>query len=508
VADGPRILVVDDNEVNLDVLGRRLERKGCRITTALDGPAALELLELQPFDAVVLDLQMPGMSGLEVLAAIREKRSQLAMPVIMATAQTDPEMMVSALEAGANDYVTKPIDVDVLYARLRAQLRGSEVARREKASDTSPGAGAAAGPGGAQVGFVLAGKYRLDEVLGMGGFGSVYRARHLVLDSDVAVKVLHPHLARATGVVRRFAQEGVSACRVKHPNAVAVLDAGSDGEGLPFLVMELLSGPTLSEALEREGMLPLGRTVDIITPVCEVLEEAHRVGIVHRDVKPANIMLSQGLRGEVVKVLDFGISKFIDREKQLGLTGDGIAGTPLYMSPEALLGRPTEAPSDVFSVGVTLFVMLGGEPPYGPPAKSPFEQAIRQVNTSPTSLATLRPDLPREVVQIVMSTLARDPDHRPFLGELRDALALMSSMFTEPEWPPVRAVSSRARGLEQAATVHLHLGTLGDVSTETSATGRRLATDPDSGVAPGQSGERSSADGEPGEVDVSSNRGA
>ena len=168
MADGPRLLVVDDNEVNLDVLGRRLERKGCLVTTALDGPTALELLEQQPFDAVVLDLQMPGMSGLEVLEAIREKRSQLAMPVIMATAQTDPEMMVSALEAGANDYVTKPIDVDVLYARLRAQLRGSEVARRERASDTSPGAAPAAA-GVAQIGSVLAGKYRLEEGLGTGG---------------------------------------------------------------------------------------------------------------------------------------------------------------------------------------------------------------------------------------------------------------------------------------------------------------------------------------------------
>ncbi len=502
MADGPRLLVVDDNEVNLDVLGRRLERKGCLVTTALDGPTALELLEQQPFDAVVLDLQMPGMSGLEVLEAIREKRSQLAMPVIMATAQTDPEMMVSALEAGANDYVTKPIDVDVLYARLRAQLRGSEVARRERASDTSPGAAPAAA-GVAQIGSVLAGKYRLEEVLGTGGFGSVYRARHLVLDADVAVKVLHPHLARASGVVRRFAQEGVSACRVKHPNAVAVLDAGSDGEGIPFLVMELLTGPTLSDELERESLLTFGRTVDIITPVCEVLEEAHRVGIVHRDVKPANIMLSQGARGEVVKVLDFGISKFIDREKQLGLTGDGIAGTPLYMSPEALLGRPTEAPADVFSVGVTLFVMLGGEPPYGPPAKSPFEQAIRQVNTSPTSLAALRPDLPAEVVQVVMATLARDPDHRPFLDELRESLALMASMFSEPVWPPVRP--SRGHALAEVATVHLDLGTMDDLSTGAGAVDRRALTDAPSGVSPDQSGERSSPASD---VDLSSKRGA
>ncbi len=277
------------------------------------------------------------------------------------------------------------------------------------------------------------------------------------LDADVAVKVLHPHLANAPNVRKRFELEGVSAVRVKHPNAVTVLDAGTTETGLPFLVMELLAGHTLADEIERRSMLRLSRAVEILGPVCEVLEEAHRVGIIHRDVKPANIMLSDSGRGEVVKVLDFGISKFIDREKQLGLTGDGVAGTPLFMSPEALLGRESTASTDIFSVGVTLFVALAGIPPHGPPAKSPFEQAIRQVNHAPTPLASVRPDLPIEVTQIVMATLARDPQNRPSLAELRETLHRSAEGFAEPVWPPARTVSSAPPrpGFADEATVRV-----------------------------------------------------
>ncbi len=449
-----RLLIVDDSEANLELLSELLEDKGFEVTTAPDGRAALDTIDKTSFDAIVLDLQMPGMDGLDVLQALRQSHSQVALPVIMATALADSQTMVSALEAGANDYVTKPIEVDVLVARLRAQIRSAEVAR-EAATPVSTPPGSTTPAPAVNDGSVVANKYRLQGLLGSGGFGSVYRAQHLSLQTDVALKVLHPHLASAHNIRRRFEQEGISAVRVKHPNAVTVFDAGTTEEGLPFLVMEVLTGITLAEELERLGTLKLARVTEIIAPVCEVLEAAHRAGIIHRDVKPANIMLCEGVHGEVVKVLDFGIANYVEREKQLGLTGDGIAGTPLYMSPEALLGRPIGTASDVFSVGVTLFLMLAGVPPHGPPAKSPFEQAIRQVNNPPTPLADLRPDLPVEVTQIVMAALAQDPANRPSLADIRKTLTAATGSFVEPLWPPSsgpRRASTRPPSLAEQET--------------------------------------------------------
>ncbi len=426
------LLLVDDNEVNLDLLGRRLVRKGCTVVTATSGAEALRTLESERFDAVLLDLRMPGMTGLEVLQAIRRTQSQIELPVIMATAQTDPADMVATLEAGANDYVTKPIDVDVLYARVRAHVRARSVVPVEpvatRRSSTAPSL--SIGPG-----TTIDGRYRLEELLGTGGFGSVYRARHLKLDSDIAIKILHPHLVGAASIRKRFELEAISTCRVRHPHAVQVLDAGTSDGGLPYLAMELLTGPSLAEELGSVFRFSLRRSAEILLPIIDVLAEAHRVGIIHRDVKPANVILADSARGEVVKVLDFGIAMFLDRDKQVGLTGDGTVGTPLYMAPEALLGRPVTTASDVFSLGVTAYVMLAGDPPHGPPAENAFEQAIRQVHHRPVALGRHRPDLPTEIQQLIMATLASEPSHRPTLMELRETIERCAASFEEPEWP-------------------------------------------------------------------------
>lgn len=478
-----RVLIVDDNEVNLDVLKRRLERKGCEVVAVTSGPSALLAVGARPFDVVLLDLQMPDMSGLEVLERIRASFSQLTLPVIMATAQTDSDSMVSTLEAGANDYVTKPIDVEVLLARIRAQLRSTATAAHSVSVASSGGKAIVGAPAAIGVGVTLAKKYRLDALLGSGGFGAVYRARHLLLDHDVAVKVLHAHLASAPKVRRRFEQEGISSVLVRHPNAVLVMDADTSEEGVPFLVMELLAGATMADLLESEHRLRLRRVAEIIDPVCEVLEEAHRIGILHRDVKPANIMLAAGPRGELVKVVDFGIAKFIDRERHASLTGDGVAGTPLYMAPEALLARPIGPPSDVYSVGVTCYVALAGEPPHGPAAKSPFEQAIRQVQQPPRPLSELRADLPAEVCRLLMATLAHDPDHRPKLRELRDGLLDWGARFEEPVWPPAIARREPTKGgaLHDDPTVQLGTPTVPKLHAESGVSGKPDAAPEESG---------------------------
>jgi serine/threonine protein kinase len=422
-----RVLVVDDNEMNTDLLKRRLERRGFLVVTAHSGKEALRILDQQPIDMVLLDVMMPEMTGIEVLQAIRITRSPSVLPVIMATAKSDNVDIVEALDKGANDYVIKPIEIEVLLARMRVHLRHST---RPPSSSVPPRQ--------VGVGSVLDQKYRLSAILGQGGFGTVYRGLHLTLNKDVAVKVLHPDYLQSPDVVQRFRQEGVSACRVRHPNAVAVLDAGTTSSGVPYLVMELLEGISLADELTQKGALRLRRAVELIDPVCNALREAHSSGIIHRDIKPANILLSRGPLGEeVVKVLDFGIAKFIDSQPspQNSNTMNQAAGTPRYMAPERLLGEHSDAKADVYSVGVTLFEMLSGTLPFPRVEGNPLQQAVKQLHAVPTQLLTIRPDLPHDLVRTIMGALARDRNDRPDLDTFQKAIDDWAERWSEPVWP-------------------------------------------------------------------------
>lgn len=427
MSERQRILVVDDHEDNLDLLKRRLERRGYWVETASNGPDALERIAHEPFELVILDVMMPGMSGLEVLQAVRARRSSRELPVIMATAKSGSSDVIEALDKGANDYVVKPIDLDVLLARMRAHLRSASAPRSEPGLEI-------VGPGA-----TLDRKYQLETVLGAGGFGTVYRALHLSLKKPVAVKVLHTHLMGSQRALRSFAQEGVSACRVQHPNAIAILDAGTTGNGVPYLAMELLDGPTLQQVIEKEGALRLARAASIVGPLCAALEAAHREGIVHRDIKPANVVLSRGARGEeLVKVLDFGIAKLMSHEGSGPPTLDEIAGTPQYMAPERLLGQPCDWRADVYSVGVTAYVMLAASLPFTYRSDHVLAQALQQLGGVPRPLGEVRPDLPPDLASVVMSALHRDAGSRPRLDEIAAVVDHFAATWTEPDWPPPR----------------------------------------------------------------------
>jgi serine/threonine protein kinase len=470
-----RILVVDDNEMNTDLLKRRLEKRGFLVVTASSGKEALRILGQQHIDLVLLDVMMPEMNGVQVLEAIRANRSPTALPVIMATAKSDAVDIVEALDKGANDYVTKPIDLDVLLARMRVHLRDS--ARSTTRSSVPPGQIGA--------GVVIDQKYRLTAILGQGGFGTVYRALHVQLDKEVAVKVLHPDYLQSPEIVQRFKQEGVSACRVRHPNAVAVMDAGTTSSGVPYLVMELLEGTSLADELTEKGAMHLRRCVELIDPVCNALREAHSAGIVHRDIKPANIMLSRGPSGEeVVKVLDFGIAKLMESQTSSPNTANQAAGTPRYMAPERLLGEPSDAKADVYSVAVTVFEMLSGTLPFPKVEGNPLQQAVKQLQAVPTVLLTLRPDLPHDLVRVVMAALARDRKDRPDLDSLQATLDDWSTRWTEPAWP----VPALGQYLEQQTQMRAaETQVVGDSSTRVHDDTRAITgSDLQSGDRPSQ----------------------
>ena len=415
-AGTPTLLVVDDNAMNRDMLGRRLERKGYRVLTASDGASALDLIAAEPIDLVLLDVEMPGLSGLDVLREVRKTRTGLQLPILMATARTDSADVVRALEAGANDYVVKPLDFPVVLARVEAQLRlrpaSAPGAAASPAAETGPGA-------------LLAGKYRLGSLIGSGSFGSVYRARHVDLARDVAVKVLLTTAQTSPEALARFQREGIAACRVKHPNAVAVTDFGVTAAGAAFLVMELLEGQSLQDEMKRVGRFAAPRCAEILTPLCAALAEAHAAGIVHRDIKPANVFLQRTPQGETVKVLDFGIAKMADEDARAGnLTVEGgILGTPVYMAPERFRGEVIDGASDVYSVGVMLYQMLAGRLPFAAPDSDLMAIVMMHLHREPPPLAEADPETEPEIDRIVMSTLRKDPRQRPAIGSLAASFA-------------------------------------------------------------------------------------
>jgi serine/threonine protein kinase len=416
------LLVVDDSEDNLELLSIFLEDRGYAVMRATSGAEALSVIDQNVVDLVVLDVMMPGVSGFDVLREVRKTRSSGQLPVIVATGRTGPDDVVRALDLGANDHVAKPIDIEILHARIRAQLRDS--LRAEPRPSQPPDAAAP-----------LDGKYEMLDKLGTGGFGTVYRARHRALDTMVAIKVLHSHLLDSEAMRQRFAIEGISACRVRHPNAVAVLDAGTTEAGAPFLVMELLEGKSLQDELTQAGVLRVARTAEIMITVCEVLEAAHEAGVVHRDIKPANIMLVTGPRGEAVKVLDFGIAKLMNDVFEGAVTqGDQIVGTPHYMAPERLLTQTCDGRSDVYSVGATMYQMLTGRFAFGT-ANTPLAQAVRAL-LGANSLERARPDLPPSIVHLVMRCLSAEPALRPTLSEIASVLR-DAREYVEEVWPPV-----------------------------------------------------------------------
>ena len=420
------VLVVDDLPANLDLMARRLERSGFRVLTAADGPEALRVLAEQAVDLVLLDIMMPGMTGLDVLQRVRSTWSPTVLPVIMVTAKTDSADVIEALGLGANDYVTKPVDYPVALARIHAQLRTREAARAEAppVAEGEPRSAAQAGPGS-----VLGGRYRLASRIGGGSFGNVFRARHLELDREVAVKVLSTSAGTDPEALARFRREGVSACRVKHPHAVAVLDLGVTSAGVAYLVMELLEGRSLDVELEKQGRLSPRRCAEILAPVCRALTAAHAAGVVHRDIKPSNIFLHRPGKNEVPKILDFGIAK-IAGAAALGqnLTVDGsLLGTPAYMAPERFRRGAYGPKSDVYSVGTVLYEMLSGRLPFVPSSADPLVLVAMQLEDEPPPLRPLLPELSPALEALVRTALAKDPEARPttqLLGRRLEELAM------------------------------------------------------------------------------------
>ncbi|GIF11575.1 Stk1 family PASTA domain-containing Ser/Thr kinase [Actinoplanes teichomyceticus] len=258
---------------------------------------------------------------------------------------------------------------------------------------------------------LLGGRYQVGELLGYGGMAEVHRGRDLRLGRDVAIKMLRTDLARDATFQERFRREAQNSAALNHPAIVAVYDTGEEtsgtGERLPFIVMEFVNGRTLKEVLAQEQRLPPRRALEIIADICAALEFSHRHGIIHRDIKPGNVMITQN--GQV-KVMDFGIARALASGATTMTQTSAVIGTAQYLSPEQARGEAVDARSDVYAAGCVLFELLVGHPPFV--GDSPVSVAYQHVREDPKAPSSISREVPPDVDAIVLKALAKNPLNR------------------------------------------------------------------------------------------------
>jgi serine/threonine-protein kinase len=275
------------------------------------------------------------------------------------------------------------------------------------------------------VGRTLDDKYLVEEPVGAGGMGAVYRARHLSMDRPVAIKFLHQRFVEDEAARNRFQAEARAAVKLCHPNAVSVTDFGQTSEGVVYIVMELLEGRTLREILNREAPLETARATSIMLQTSDAVAAAHVAGIIHRDLKPSNILVTQSAdQPAAVKVLDFGIATFSaddDEDAPVVAHTNTVIGTPRYMSPEQHNGNELTPAADVYSLGVILYEMLAGMAPFS--GSTPAEIAEKHANNPPHSPREIVAAIPQDVERVVLHALEKQPSDRPAnAGEFRREL--------------------------------------------------------------------------------------
>ena len=286
-----------------------------------------------------------------------------------------------------------------------------------------------------QSGDLIAGRYELEELVGTGGMSSVFRAHDRQLERRVAIKILHEHYADDPEYLERFRREARAVAKLSHPNIVTVIDRGDD-DGRQYIVFEHVEGENLKELVLRAGRLPVRRALELALGVADGLSFAHDHGLVHRDVKPQNVLLNR--EGEV-KVTDFGIARSLHMDHGVTQTGT-VLGTGEYLAPEQASGKPVSPATDVYSLGVVLWELLAGDVPFV--GENFVAVALRHVNEPAPSLHERRPDVTPRLAAAVDRALAKDPARRfpsmaAFAKELRACLAEVEGDAPPP--PPVEA---------------------------------------------------------------------
>ncbi|HWY87587.1 MAG TPA: protein kinase [Gemmataceae bacterium] len=452
------VLFVDDELGVLQAVMRRMRKEPFQLRTATSAEEAWGILSRSPIDLVVSDNNMPGMSGLDFLAMVAKEFPSCIR--IMLTGKPSLDAAMNAINSGeVYRFLTKPYDSEALAALIREALE-----QRDK-SGATPHAHRQPEQGGVkeqpndhtdkadQIGMhasslpanemkalngsepaprltmdflknvgkpghkVRIQQYEVESVIGQGAMGIVLKAHDPGLDRDVALKLLAPGWEDVSVAHQRFAQEARFAAAIRHENVVTIF-AVSDVEGVPFLVMEYVPGKSLQDCLDDGEKFAVAEVIRIGRQVALGLAAAHALRLIHRDIKPGNILLERGTQR--VRITDFGLARALDGNTKLSQTGT-LLGTPQYMSPEQVDGKPLTPSSDLFSLGSVLYTLCAGQIPFMSASLSRLLHAIAE--ETPPPLQSLNPEVPEWLAQLIAKLHAKKPaDRYPTAGAVAECL--------------------------------------------------------------------------------------
>ncbi|MBX3200282.1 MAG: response regulator [Labilithrix sp.] len=429
-----RVLAADDDQGILNVLERCLKSWGYEVTVAHDGVEAWRVLKSEDAPRiVVMDWDMPGLAGLEVCRLLRTTPHGEEVYVVMLTGRQEKADLIEALEAGADDFLSKPFHPRELQLRLAkgVTFQTSRLALQTAARGAPPS------------GSTLGGKYRLERQIAEGGMASVWIGVHLNLGINVAIKFMKPGLAE-TPDYASFEREARAAAQLRTEHIVRVYDHGVAHDGAPYLVMEYLAGESIGDRIDRVGPLPPAEVVSMVEQISRALAEAHTRGIIHRDVKPENILLvdDPDRPHGCAKLVDFGLAR--SRQSTATTEGGLISGTPSYMTPEHLRAQAPPNPAlDLWGLAATAFTALTGTVPFDGETLS---EIMKSVCVAPLPVpSSLNAALPPEIDAWFAQACARSPKDR-FQTPAELSASFAAACSTIPVSENV-VIAKRVRGL-------------------------------------------------------------
>lgn len=393
------VLLCEDEEVLGATVSHLLARAGLKVSWVRQGSLALEVFARGKFDLVLSDIHMPGIQGTELLREIRQ--TDASTPLILVTGNPEIKTAMAAVGLRAFEYLEKPVEsqrlLDVVFRALGEARRGPIEALVTEFEPTQD----------VPTARSLGGRFEIDGVIGSGGTGTVCEGTDNATGEKVAIKILRPAAIACPDGLRRFRREALAVSALRHPNVVRVVAFVSEPGSAPALVTERLEGETLSAVFRRGPIDDWRVLLRYAFDVLDALDAAHRIGIVHRDIKPGNIVITAGNQA---KVLDFGSAKLKgSMDSDLTRTGRTI-GTPAFMAPEQIMGDEILPQTDLYAVGLLMYVGLSGERPFG--GENAFETMYSVLERKRTRLDEARPDLPPAVVSLIERALMPKPTDR------------------------------------------------------------------------------------------------